>query len=214
MFLQVIALVPDSFRGYSNLGAAYFMKDRIPEAIDAFQKSLSIRATYEGASNLGTLYYFEDDYRRSAEAFRQARSLNEGSYQVWGNLADALRWANEPAESQSAFLRAKELAVERARINPADASVQLAIAAYSFELGQTADGQLYLQRTLALKPADPHSLFQLAVLYEHWLMNRDQALDWLEKAIERGQTWREVDHAPALRNLREDPRFRMLRGKS
>jgi hypothetical protein len=45
-------------------------------------------------------------------------------------------------------------------------------------------------------------------------MNRDKALDWLEKAIERGQTWREVDRAPALRDLREDPRFKMLRGKS
>ena len=214
MFQQVVMLVPDSFRGYSNLGAAYFMKDRIPEAISMFEKSLSIRPTYSAKSNLGTLYYFEGDYRRSADAFKQALSLNADSYQVWANLADASWWANDPAESRRAYARAKELVQERARVNPADAALQLAIASYEFALGQNDEAHRSLQRALALKPTDPHSLFQLCVIFEYRLMQREQALDWLGKAIERGQTWREVDRAPALRELRQDPRFKSLRGKS
>jgi serine/threonine-protein kinase len=214
MFQHVIALVPDSFRGYSNLGAGYFKKDRIPEAIQAFEKSMSIRPTYEAASNLGTAYYFEDDYRRSAEAYRQARSLNEGSYQVWGFLADALWWAGEQAESIRDYARAKTLAEEQARVNPSDAGVQLDLAEYNFALGQKDEAMMSLQRALVLKPTDFHKMFQLCFIYEHRLMMRNQALDWLEKAIDRGQPWREVDHAPALRELRMDPRFKILRGKS
>jgi tetratricopeptide (TPR) repeat protein len=103
---------------------------------------------------------------------------------------------------------------ERARVNPADAALQLAIASYAFALGQNDEAHRSLQRALALKPTDPHSLFQLCVIFEYRLMQREQALDWLEKAIERGQTWREVDRAPALRELRQDPRFKSLRGKS
>jgi serine/threonine-protein kinase len=214
MFQKVIQLVPDSFRGYSNLGAGYFTKDRIPDAIRAFEKSLSIRPTYQAASNLGTLYYFEDDYRRSADAFRQARSLNEGNYQIWGNLADALWWANQPAESLRDYARARTLVDEQAKVNPADAALQLLLAEYSFALAQNADGMRALERALALKPTDPHTLFLLCVIYEYRLMMREQALEWLEKAVDRGQTWREIDHAPALRELRKDPRFKTLRGKS
>jgi serine/threonine protein kinase/tetratricopeptide (TPR) repeat protein len=214
MFQKVIELVPDSFRGYYNLGACYFTKDRIPEAIRAFEKSLSIRPTYQAASNLGTIYYFEDDYRRSAEAYRQARSLNEGNFQVWGNLADVLWWADQPSESLRDYARAKALVEEQVKVNPSDAQLQLLLADYSFALAQNADGMRALEHALALKPTDPHTLFLLSVIYEYRLKMREQALEWLERAVDRGQTWREIDHAPALRELRKDPRFKTLRGKS
>jgi len=75
MFEQVVGLAPDSFRGYSSLGATHFMKDQTDDAIAAFEKSLSIRPSYQAASNLGTLLYFVGQYQRSANAFRQALSL-------------------------------------------------------------------------------------------------------------------------------------------
>jgi cytochrome c biogenesis protein CcmG/thiol:disulfide interchange protein DsbE len=40
---------------------------------------------------------------------------------------------------------------------------------------------------------------------------RDEALKWLQKALEHGQTWREVDRLPTLSHLRKDPRFAQMR---
>jgi tetratricopeptide (TPR) repeat protein len=52
MFQQVVALTPDSYRGYSSIGAVYFMKDQSADAVAAFQKSLAIKPNYAAASNL------------------------------------------------------------------------------------------------------------------------------------------------------------------
>jgi tetratricopeptide (TPR) repeat protein len=211
MYRQVVDLVPDSFRGYSNLGAAYFMKSQTAEAIAAFERSLAIRPNYQAASNLGTLYYFEGQYRRSAEAFRQALKLNEANYQVWVNLADALQWAGDPDGSRQTYKRARELAAERARVNARDAAIQMALASSEAALGEKQNALASLDKAISLEPDDAHTLFQIAVFLEYRAGRRDEALTWLSKAVARGQTWIEIDRAPALRELRKDPRFQKLR---
>ena len=211
MFQQVVALAPDSFRGYSSMGAVYFMKDSTDEAITAFQKSLAIRPNYAAASNLGTLYYFEGEFRRAADLFRQAVSLDQGSYQVWGNLARALEQAGEKEGAAVAYRRARELALERLDVNPRNASLHLAVADYSSALGQTDRARVSLAETLKLAPDDAHTLFQIAAFFESRLKARDEALKWLARAVARGQTWREIDRAPELRELRADPRFDQMR---
>jgi serine/threonine-protein kinase len=211
MFQQVAALAPDNVRAHSSLGAIYFMTDRPKEAEAAFGKSLAIRPNYVAASNLGTLYFFEGEYRRSAEAFRQALALDQSNYQVWANLASALEWARQADESAAAYERARELVQERLSVNPRDATLHMALANYNAALGDTAKGRASLDEVLRLAPADAYTLFQIAEFYEWRLKQRDEALTWLGKAVEQGQTWREVDRSPFLGDLRRDPRFQQLR---
>jgi tetratricopeptide (TPR) repeat protein len=211
MFQQVVALAPDSFWGHSSLGAVYFMIDRIDEAIASFQQSLSIRRNYVAASNLGTLYYFEGDYERSADAFRQALALDQSSYQVWGNLGGALESAGARKESAEAYTRARALVEERLAVNSRDATLHMAHANYSAGLGDAAGARRSFEEVLRLAPTDAHTLFQIAVFFEARLRRRGEALVWLERAVERGQTWREIDRSPYLGELRNDPRFQQLR---
>jgi len=211
MFKQVVALSPDSFRGYSSVGATYFMKDNTTEAIAAFQQSLAIKQNYAAASNLGTLYYFDGQFLRAATAFRQALVLDQGNYQVWGNLANALFWAGDKERAATAYKRAKELAGEQLRIDPRNAGIQMALANYNAALGDNDKAFDYFSTVLKLAPNDAHTLFQIAVFYEFRMGKRDQALTWLAKAIERGQTWREINTSPTLRELRKDPNFQKLR---
>jgi serine/threonine-protein kinase len=211
MFQQVVALAPDSFRGHSSLGAVYFMKDRTAEAVDAFQKSLAIKPNYVAASNLGTLYFYEGEYVRSVQGFRQALSLDEGNYIVWGNLAGALEGAGQASEASAAYRRARELALDRLTVNPNDPALHMAVADYHAALGDTASARASLANVIKLAPADAHTLFELAVFFEFRLRQRDDALKWLRKALEHGQTWREVDRLPTLRDLRKDPRFAQMR---
>jgi serine/threonine-protein kinase len=211
MFQQVVALVPDSFRGYSSLGAVHFMMDSTAEAIAAFQKSLDIRPNYAAASNLGTLYYFDAQPRRAANLFQQALGLEQGSYQVWGNLAQALEDAGDGKEALTAYARARDLARERLDVNAKDAALHMAVAEFSAALGDVDAARSSLDQVLRLAPTDGHTLFQLATFYEARLGERDRALAWLARALEEGQTWREIDSAPPLRALRADPRFLGMR---
>jgi serine/threonine-protein kinase len=211
MFQQVVALVPDSFRGYSSVGAVQFMRDRTSEAIAAFQHSLAIRPNLAAASNLGTLYYFEGQFRLAADTFRQALSFDQNSYQVWANLAQTLEQAGDKEEAAAAFKRARELAMERLAVNSRNAALHIAVAEHSAALGEIDKAKVSLSTALALAPNDAHTLFQIGVFYESRLKVRDEALKWLSRAVERGQTWREIDRAPELRALRTDPRFQQLR---
>ncbi len=111
------------------------------------------------------------------------------------------------------YKHAKQLAEENLRINPRDADLQISIATYTAELGDKKKAVSLIQEALKLKPDAPHTLFRLAVFYEFQLGDNDAALNWLTKAVNRGQTWREIDHSPSLTKLRQDPRFQQLRDR-
>ena len=211
MFEQAVTLAPDSFRGYSSVGATQFMRDRVPEAIAAFQRSLAIRPNSAAASNLGTLYFYEGQFQRAADLFRQALSFDQSSYQVWGNLAQTLVQTGERQEAAMAFRRARELALERLEVNSRDAALHMGVAEFSAALGEMDRARLAFSDALALSPEDAHTLYQIGVFYEVRLKRRDEALEWLAKAVARGQTWREIDRTPELRELRADPRFETFR---
>jgi tetratricopeptide (TPR) repeat protein len=211
MFRQVVELAPDSFRGHSSVGATLFKLDHTAEAEAAFMTSLGIRPNYVAASNLATLYYFEERFRLAADYFSQALKLERGSYQVWSNHAEALERLGRRDEALDAFREARILAKERLQVNPKDADVHLAVADASAALGEMDQAWTAFSAAQNLAPTEPHTLFQIGVFYEARLKDRAEALKWLAKAIDNGQPWREIDKAPALRRLREDPAFKNLR---
>jgi serine/threonine protein kinase/tetratricopeptide (TPR) repeat protein len=211
MFQRVVELAPDSFRGYSSVGALYFTKDRLEDAVAAFNKSLAIRPNYVAASNLGTLYYFEGKYREAADAFRQALSFDQGNYQVWGNLAGALRSLGDAAGAAAASTRERALVQERLSVNPRDPVLQLALATCDAALGDLVKARASLAQVVKASPSDPEMQFDIAVLYEYWFHEREEGLTWLTKAIDGGQTWREIERSPYLAELRKDSRFEQLR---
>src|SRR5262249_49491251 len=134
-----------------------------------------------------------------------------GSYQVWGNLAAALDQVGATSDAKDAHQEARQLVEERLRVNPRDASLHMALAEHLAALGDNTSARASLTRALALAPNEAHTLLHIAEFYEQRLQQRTNALQWLEKAIAQGQTWREIDHEPSLRDLRQDPRFAALR---
>jgi tetratricopeptide (TPR) repeat protein len=137
--------------------------------------------------------------------------MDQGSYQVWGNLGSVLELTGDRTGSAAAYREAKTRVVDRLRVNARDPSLHLALANYEAALGDTAQARSSLQDALQLKPSDAHALFQIAAIYEQRFGERDEALKWLARSIEQGQTWREIDRAPELAALRQDPRFQVLR---
>ena len=149
--------------------------------------------------------------RRAVEHFRQALRLEQGSYQVWNNLADSLEQTGRRDEAIAAYRQTRLLAMQRLAVNPKDADVRLAVADASAALGEIDKAREALSDALRLAPTEAHTLFLIGVFYEARLNERDEALKWLDKAVGRGQMWGEIDRLPALRRLRQDPRFERLR---
>ncbi len=211
MFKQVVALSPDSWRGYSNLGALYYVQGRAVEAIASFERSLAIRPNYQAASNLGTLYFFEQrDYKKAADAFQRAIAISGDEYVLWGNYAAALEWSGQKEPARGAYLRAVELAEARRRVNAREASVQMSLSEYYAALGDASRAAEMMRDALALEPNNPRLLYQAAVVEEYRLSNRDESLKLLRSALDRGYSRPEIERAPALAALRNDPRFRTL----
>jgi tetratricopeptide (TPR) repeat protein len=115
------------------------------------------------------------------------------------------------AEADEAFRKARQLVLDGLSVNSKNAALYVELADHNAALGDAAGARIALNDALRLSPDDAHTLFRLAVFYETRLKARDDALKWLTKAVERGQTWREIDRAPELRKLRADPRFQQLR---
>ncbi len=210
VFQQVVTLAPDNARGYSNLGAMYYLQGKTDEAIAAYEKSLAIRPNFRAASNLGTFYFYHrQDYARAAKAYEQALELNDSQYELWGFLGGARQRLGDREGARQAYAKAMKLAEAERALNPHDPQVLLDLAHYNLSLGQPEKAGRLLEQAASRAPEDAGFFFQTAVVYER-LGQRAQALAWLEKAIEKGYPWEEVERTPGLRELRSDPRFEKL----
>ena len=210
MFDQVVALAPDNTQGWNDLGAMYLKQAKSDSAVAAFRKSLSIRPTPGATSNLAFIYYQKTDYVRAAEAYREAVSLTPGDYRLWGNLASALDFAGQKEESQKARQRARDLAQAAVEVNPKSAQVLASLADFTAGLGDLEQARSLLVKAIALGPDDPSVLFRAALVYESPLNDRETALSYLKKAVDRGQSMDQILSSPNLKRLREDPRFKQI----
>ena len=209
MFVQVVSIAPDSFRGWSNLGGTYIMEGRYAEAIETLQRSISVRPTYAAYSNLATAFFDLRRFVEAARAYNEALQINGGNYIVWGNLGDAYDYSGDKAGASAAYQKAIALAKRRLEVNPRDATVLGNLALYYSDLGQVKLAHENLDRALRLVPNDSGVLFDAALVYNN-SRDFDQALHWLEKALQQGFSIDTVRNAVAFDSLRGDPRFKSL----
>jgi serine/threonine-protein kinase len=213
-FRQVIQMTPDSAKAYSNLGAVYMKEGRNADAGVEFQKSVSIEPTVNGYNNLGYCYYYDGHYADAAAQFRLAAALEPSDSRMWGYLADAYRWAPElKFRAPETYRHAIDLIGREIDTNPRDAELHSRLATYWTALGNGSAARKEIERALELAPADGSVQFRTALVYEQ-AGRRDRALQALGAAIRARYGTAEILKAPALRSLREDPRFKRLMSQS
>src|SRR5579872_6632149 len=209
-YAQVIQLAPDSYRGYSNLGAAYLALGRYSDAIAPLKHSAEIRPTATAYSNLGVAYFYQKNYEEAARMYEQATQAEESDENQWGNLAEAYYWIPGQRDKAAAtYKKAIALAEDKLRVNPRDASVLADVALYHAMLKEKAPAFEFLKRASAADPKDPEVLYKSAKVYNQF-GDTNQALNYLEKAINAGysRVWPRDD--PAFANVATDVRFRGL----
>jgi tetratricopeptide (TPR) repeat protein len=144
--------------------------------------------------------------------YQEALALDDRDYRVWGGLGSAhYRIPAKHDEAAVAFQQALERAEKRLEVNPHDGEVICHIAGYHQALGHSNRARELLEEALKLAPNDLEVMFHSGNTYEA-LGDRDEALKWITKAVKGGYSLAQVDRAPELQELKEDPRFaRMLR---
>jgi len=206
---KAIELAPDNAGIYVNLGVAYFSlgdPKTIPEAEQAFNKSISINPNYAAYSNLAIVYGTQNRYADSVAAISSALKLNDQDYKVWNNLAEGYEWLGDEKNAAEARHRARELIEREIKSNPQNPDAQGTLAVLLAKEKLRAEALNKIQISLALEPHSQTILSDIADAYE-LLGNRRLAIRYLQQAILNGMPVADLKTDPYVRNLISDPDF-------
>jgi eukaryotic-like serine/threonine-protein kinase len=210
---KAIELTPDNAQVYLNLGAVYSDTGDVklfPNAEQALKKSLELSPSYAAYANLGNLYYLEKRYSESAVMTEKALELNGNNYMVWYNLIGAYKWLKETNKTDAAREQMLAVLMRTTELKPQDALAQSCLAIVYAEKKLNEKALTKIQTALALSPDDSEVLENVGIAYEK-LGNRRQALEFVQKALQRGFASERVIGDPDLQSLALDPSFQALR---
>jgi serine/threonine-protein kinase len=209
-FRHAIALTPDNAQVYSNLAQAYIdsgQTKNFPEAERALNRSVELNPSYGAYANLGYMYALQQRFAESASATLKALQFNDRDYIVWANLAMAYEGLHDEVKLNEALDRELPLLERSAGENPRDAGMQARLALVYAQKKLREKALTHLQTALALAPDDPDVLENVGETYES-LGDRAQAIQFIERSVQKGYSLESLKNTPALKNLLSDPKFR------
>ena len=208
-YRHAIELTPDNAALYLNLGATYSdMGDKYyPVAEQMLKKSITLEPSYPAYANLGYLYNQERKYTEAAAMTEKALQQNDKEYVVWGNLAIAYEGLKDKEKEGRAWDREIVLLEEAVRDTPRDALAQSALGLLYAKKKLREKAIPRLQSALALAPDDASVLQGVGQAYED-LGDRAQALQYIEKSLQKGIGLANLKNIPELQGLLSDPSFR------
>jgi eukaryotic-like serine/threonine-protein kinase len=208
-YRHAIALTPDNAALYLNLGAAYSdMGDKhYAEAEEMLRKSIALDPSYAAYANLGYLYLQQQKYAEAAAATEKALQINAKDYTVWANLTSAYEGLKDNEKASQALDHGIALLEQALRDNPRDALAQARLAMLYGKKKNREKTVSRIQSALALSPDDPNVLAIVGIAYED-LGDRAQALQYIQKALQKGYALADLKNTPDLQGLLSDPGFK------
>ncbi|HEY7616579.1 MAG TPA: tetratricopeptide repeat protein, partial [Terriglobales bacterium] len=207
---RAIELTPDNAQAYSNLAAVYLdMSDpkSVPQAEAALKKSIELSPSYAAYANLGMLLSQQKRHAEAAAMTEKALQLNDKNYRVWENLAIAYEWLNQKEKAAAARERELILVEALVQFKPKDGELQSYLGLLYGQKKMRNEALRHMQAALALTPENQVVLENVAETYEH-LGDRAQALQYMERALQKGYPLENLKSNPALQSLLSDPKFR------
>ena len=206
-FRRFTELMPTA-RGFSNLGETLQALGDYDEALRAHEKSISLEPTTDGYIGLGNLYYYTGRPAEADRAYEQAAQIAPTNYNAWVHLGDARRWTpGMQDKAAQAYQKGLMTASEALAANPRDALAQSAAALCLSKLGRLTEANVASASALRIDPTSKQALYAAAVV-ALLVGSTDEAVGWLERAVDNGYPRHDLEHDPELRSLQKDPAFR------
>lgn len=133
--------------------------------------------------------------------------MNDKDFMVWANLAAAYESMGDLNKAAAAQDREQPLLEQALEKSPRDAAAhaRLGLLYAHKKLREKAVSQT--QTAVALAPDDADVLDNVGETYE-LLGDRKQAIEYIEKGLQKGYSFEAVKSDPYLKNLLSDPNFR------
>ena len=161
LYRKVADAVPAHATTFQRLGLIALREGQPRDALDNFQRSLSIEAADPLClNNLGNVLRELGRLRESVAAYRQALGYQSDYPSALYNLAGTLALLGEHSQAVGAYRNLL-------RLSPEDAEAWNALGLSLLELGEEAASIKALQEALRLKPNDAELLNELGVAHQH-----------------------------------------------
>ncbi len=204
-------LAPDSADTQVAVGQVHAMCKRYDEAATAFRRAIELDPRFFDAH-----YYYarfcvlRGDHAQAAAHYEQAFALQPDDFLPVTLAIQEYQALHDRAGEQSAVQRAWTAIERRLAIDPGDAAAHDHGIGVLALLGRREESLEFAQRAIALRPHDASTYYNAAcgAVHSH---DYEQALDWLERAVELG--YRNADwiaNDPDMNPLRSNPRYHQL----
>jgi tetratricopeptide (TPR) repeat protein len=206
LWSNAVAKNPGSTMAWQRLGEAFHFSRpaQTEQALRAYGRAIELnRANDDALYNMGSLYTASGRYELGHAALIRLLEHDPEHVMGWGALGENLRKSGALAEAEMAYLQAYKL-------QPEAPEILLPLGELSAMRGAFDKGREYYQQAERIGQNNPSIAYHLACL-ESLAGNNTAALNWLEKALQRG--WKEYDELLADKNLaqlRKLKEFEML----
>ena len=212
-YRRVLELLPDHGPAHTNLATTLLALGREKEAEVEFKKSLALSPDYAAFSNLGVIYYNQKRFAEAVDMTEQALKINDKDYRLWNNLAIAYQWLGRLEKAKGAFGEERTRLEQIVPLNPDDAEAHANLGAMYSQLRLRDKTKVHLDAALALSPEDAGILGKAGEAYEN-LGERSLALEYFQKALQKGWTLEDLEMNPDLRSLLSDSNARRVLQKA
>jgi tetratricopeptide (TPR) repeat protein/tRNA A-37 threonylcarbamoyl transferase component Bud32/TolB-like protein len=206
-YIRGLEIQPDNVWLKSNLAAAYSYNGEPRKAIAVYESVPDLDATM--LSNLSMLYFDEGRYTEAADLLQRALALEPRSAIKHGNLGDTYRKLGRTKEAEGEYRRAAELTAEQIKVDDRDATALARHAVFDAKLGDASQALQHIRRAVEITPDDNTVLYKRAVVHA-LLKQRNEAVEWLKKAIEKGYSRARARTDPDLDSIRKVPQVEAM----
>ncbi|MDZ7870909.1 MAG: protein kinase [Rheinheimera sp.] len=197
-YRELAGLAPNNAQVLQTLGAIQFSRGDYPAALTTFKQAVAIANDAVNHSNIGTLLFYQQKYFEASEHFAMAVELKPDNYQLWGNLADSYRWAQQPNKARESYQQAIRLVSLLLEKTPKLQNARLRLGLYLAKNGQSRQALQELMAAGTLKKAQ--QLINAAQICEI-SGERQRAVDYLQAALALGYDFASLQSEPEFRQL-------------